>query len=106
MTKPIDLNARRVLAKAFVDVHWKPAGGKVTIFKVTTWGTFYPQMPTDGPEHVEGQHVIVYTIKAKSDNVAASEGIRRFVQAMLDRAGALANGRCPHKLEPQHPPRA
>lgn len=57
----------RVLANAIVDIiHDVPALGLGT-FRVEVWG----RDPHD--------YVRVYTIQAKSDNLAAQEGLRRFV---------------------------
>jgi hypothetical protein len=60
----------KVLASAVVDV-LKPASPvSLGNFKVEVWG----QTPYD--------YVRIYEIMAKSDNVAAQEGIRRFVKEM------------------------
>lgn len=60
----------RVLASATVDVLKEPAFPRVGNFRVEVWG----QPPHD--------FVRTYEILAKSDTVAAQEGIHRFVQEM------------------------
>lgn len=60
----------RVLASATVDVV-KPATPRgLGVFKVNVWG----QPPYD--------HVRIYQIQAKTDTIAAQEGIKRFVKEM------------------------
>lgn len=62
--------SQRVLANATVDVI-KPANPKrLGHFRVEVWG----QSPHD--------YVRTYEIQAKSDNIAAREGIERFVKEM------------------------
>ena len=60
----------RVLANATIDVLKEPDGKHVGNFKVEVWG----QPPHD--------YVRTYEILEKSDNMAAQEGIRRFVEVM------------------------
>lgn len=60
----------RVLASAVVDAIKEPTPFTIGNFKVEVWG----QEPFD--------YVRVYEILAKSDTVAAQEGIRRFVTEM------------------------
>jgi hypothetical protein len=65
----------RVLANATVDVIRPSTPKRLGIFKVTVWG----KPPADW--------VKTYEIQAKSDNIAAREGIDRFVrevQAMVN----------------------
>lgn len=57
----------RVLANAIVD---KIENGPVPLWEVKVWG----QPPHD--------HSRTYTLKAKTDNFAAQEGIRLFVEEM------------------------
>jgi hypothetical protein len=60
----------RVLAKAVVDVVREPTPKTIGCFKVEVWG----EDPHDYVRH--------YEILAKSDTLAAQEGIQRFVQEM------------------------
>jgi len=57
----------RVLASATVD---KIDGGPVPMWEVNVWGE---------PPH---DHRRTYTLQAKTDNLAAQEGIRLFVEEM------------------------
>lgn len=57
----------RVLANAIVDIIHAPTAVGLGTFRVEVWG----RQPHD--------YVRVYTIQAKSDNLAAQEGLRRFV---------------------------
>ena len=59
----------RVNASAVVD---KLRDGSVPLWEVETWGE---------PPH---EHRRTYQIEAKSNNDAAQEGIRRFVEEMLN----------------------
>jgi hypothetical protein len=59
-----------VLAKAIVDVIWAPVGAKTAVYRVTVTG--------EPPHAVER----IYTLKGKSDTLAAQEGIRLFVEEM------------------------
>jgi hypothetical protein len=61
-----------VKCRAIVDiVHEPPPGAKgLTVFRVEVWGI----SPYD--------FVRIYEIREKSDNIAAQEGIRRFVDEM------------------------
>jgi hypothetical protein len=61
---------KRVLASAVVDVLKEPSFPRVGNFRVEVWG----QPPHD--------FVRTYEILAKSDTVAAQEGIQRFVHEM------------------------
>ena len=61
---------RRVLCDAIVDLVAGPKKNGENTFKVEVWG----KEPHDFRRH--------YTIPAKSDNLAAQEGIRRFVEEM------------------------
>jgi hypothetical protein len=61
---------QQVLASAVVDVLKPSTPVRVGRFKVEVWG----QVPYD--------YVRTYEIMAKSDTVAAQEGIRRFVSEM------------------------
>jgi hypothetical protein len=56
-----------IRAKAIVDILREPSAKGFGKFRVTVWGDF----PDD--------YCRVYTIDAKSDNLAAQEGINRFV---------------------------
>jgi hypothetical protein len=58
----------RVLAQAIVDVDLEPEGGRLGVFRVEVWGK---------PPH---DYTRTYTIRAKSDNLAAQEGLRRFTE--------------------------
>jgi hypothetical protein len=55
-----------ILANAIVDVEREPTPRGLGVFKVEVWG----REPHD--------YVRVYTIEAKSDTLAAQEGLRRF----------------------------
>jgi hypothetical protein len=55
-----------ILANAIVDVERKPTERGLGVFRVEVWG----RQPHD--------YVRVYTIEAKSDTLAAQEGLRRF----------------------------
>lgn len=55
-----------ILANAIVDVEREPGERGLGVFKVEVWG----REPHD--------YVRVYTIEAKSDTLAAQEGLRRF----------------------------
>jgi hypothetical protein len=57
----------RVLASAAVD---RIGGGSVPIWEVTVWG----EAPFD--------HTRIYILELKTDNFAAQEGIRLFVEEM------------------------
>lgn len=59
---------QRVLANAIVDVLRSPSPVGLGSFRVEVWG----KSPHD--------YVRVYTIDAASDNMAAQEGLRRFVE--------------------------
>jgi hypothetical protein len=61
---------QQVLASAVVDVIKPSTPVRIGNFKVEVWG----QVPHD--------YVRTYEIMAKSDTMAAQEGIRRFVQEM------------------------
>jgi len=58
----------RILAKAIVDVVREPGPIGMGMFKVEVWG----EEPHDYVRH--------YDIAAKSDTIAAQEGLRRFVE--------------------------
>lgn len=58
----------RVLANAVVDVLREPVPAGLGHFRVEVWG----KEPHD--------YARVYTIDAKSDTLAAQEGLRRFVE--------------------------
>lgn len=60
--------SERILCRAVVDVDEKPAPGRLGQFRVEVWGE---------PPH---DYVRVYTVRAKSDTLAAQEGLRRFVE--------------------------
>lgn len=60
----------RVLAQAVVDILIPPSVFSLGKFKVEVWG----KEPHDYVRH--------YEIQAKSDTLAAQEGIRRFVEEM------------------------
>jgi len=60
----------RILANAVVDVIKPSTPVRIGNFKVEVWG----QAPYD--------YVRIYEIMAKSDTIAAQEGIRRFVAEM------------------------
>ena len=64
------MNEGRVLAQAVLDVIRAPTPTTVGSFKVEVWGK---------PPHDYVRH---YEIQAKSDTLAAQEGIRRFVEEM------------------------
>jgi hypothetical protein len=55
-----------ILANAIVDVEREPTERGLGVFRVEVWG----RQPHD--------YVRVYTIEAKSDTLAAQEGLRRF----------------------------
>jgi hypothetical protein len=55
-----------ILANAIVDVEREPTPVGLGVFRVEVWG----REPND--------YVRVYTIEAKSDTLAAQEGLRRF----------------------------
>ena len=57
-----------VLAKAIVDVIKEPTDRALGKFRVEVWG----REPHD--------YVHIYEIQAKSDTIAAQEGIQRFVE--------------------------
>jgi hypothetical protein len=61
---------QRVLASAIVDVVKEAQNGHLGNFKVEVWG----KEPHDYVRH--------YQINAKSDTLAAQEGINRFVEEM------------------------
>jgi hypothetical protein len=67
---------QRVLCNAIVDVEQPPAkdGKGLGRFRVEVWG----KEPYD--------YVRIYQIQAASDNVAAQEGLRRFVEEMESKA--------------------
>lgn len=58
----------RILANAVVDVITQPSPHEEGLFKVNVWGI----EPHDYVRH--------YDIAAKSDTIAAQEGLRRFVE--------------------------
>lgn len=58
----------RILANAVVDVELSATPTRLGRFRVEVWG----RDPHD--------YVRVYTIQAKSDTMAAQEGLRRFVE--------------------------
>ena len=58
----------RILANAVVDVIIQPSPQEAGLFKVNVWGI----KPHDYVRH--------YDIAAKSDTIAAQEGLRRFVE--------------------------
>ena len=60
----------RVLANATIDVVEEPTLEKDGLFKVTVWGR---------PPH---DYTRVYEIAAKTDTIAAQQGINRFVEEM------------------------
>ena len=61
---------KRILANAAVDVKREPTPKVLGQFSVEVWG----QEPHDFVRH--------YEIQAKSDTIAAQEGLRRFVEEM------------------------
>jgi hypothetical protein len=63
----IDLSGERILAQATVDLL---EDGPLPLWEVTVWG----QPPFD--------HRRIYTLEGKTDNNAAQEGIRLFVDEM------------------------
>ena len=60
--------SQRVLCRATVDVEQSPTPARLGKFRVEVFGD---------PPH---DYVRVYTIQAKSDTLAAQEGLRRFVE--------------------------
>lgn len=58
----------RILANAVVDVIIQPSPKEAGLFKVNVWGI----EPHDYVRH--------YDIAAKSDTIAAQEGLKRFVE--------------------------
>lgn len=60
--------SQRILAKAVVDVDQEATPVRLGKYTVEVWGE---------PPH---DYVRVYTIQAKSDTMAAQEGLRRFVE--------------------------
>jgi hypothetical protein len=62
----------RILANATVDVDLDPTPVRLGRFRVECWGK---------PPH---DYVRTYTIQAKSDTLAAQEGLRRFVEDIED----------------------
>lgn len=58
----------RILANAVVDVITQPSSEEAGLFKVNVWGI---------EPHNYVRH---YDIAAKSDTIAAQEGLRRFVE--------------------------
>jgi hypothetical protein len=58
----------RILARAIVDIDLPALNGHLGQYKVEVWG----EEPHD--------YVRYYTVRAKSDNLAAQEGLRRFVE--------------------------
>lgn len=64
------MNKSRVLAQAVLDVIRAPTPTTIGCFKVEVWG----KAPFDYVRH--------YEILAKSDTMAAQEGIQRFVEEM------------------------
>ena len=67
-----------IYANAVVDTEEAPKPGRLGKFRVEVWG----REPHD--------YVRVYTIKAKSDNLAAHEGLQRFdaeITALLSEKG-------------------
>jgi hypothetical protein len=61
---------QRVLASAIVDVLKEPTPLTIGMFKVEVWG----KEPYDFVRH--------YEIQAKTDTIAAQEGLQRFVEEM------------------------
>ena len=61
---------QRVLANAILDVLKEPTPTSLGTFKVQVWG----KEPHDFVRH--------YEIQAKTDTIAAQEGLRRFVEEM------------------------
>ena len=61
---------KRILANAVVDVKRDPTPKVLGHFRVEVWG------------HELHDYVRHYEIQAKSDTMAAQEGIRRFVEEM------------------------
>lgn len=67
-----------ILANAIVDVERDPTDRSLGAYRVEVWG----REPHD--------YVRVYTIEAKSDTLAAQEGLRRFdeeISALLSEKG-------------------
>lgn len=67
-----------ILANAIVDVERDPTDRSLGVYRVEVWG----REPHD--------YVRVYTIEAKSDTLAAQEGLRRFdeeISALLSEKG-------------------
>lgn len=60
--------SERILARATVDVEKSPAPGRLGRFRVEVFG--------DEPH----DYVRVYTLQARSDTMAAQEGLRLFVE--------------------------
>lgn len=60
--------SQRILAKAIVDVETEAAPGRLGKYRVEVWG----EEPHD--------YVRVYTLQARSDTMAAQEGLRLFVE--------------------------
>lgn len=60
--------SERILCRATVDVETSPIPGRLGRFSVEVFGD---------PPH---DYVRTYTIQAKSDTMAAQEGLRRFVE--------------------------
>lgn len=58
----------RILARAVVEIDAPALNGHLGVYKVEVWG--------DEPH----DYVRYYTIRAGSDNLAAQEGLRRFVE--------------------------
>ena len=61
-----------ILANAIVDVEREPTPTGLGVFRVEVWG----REPHD--------YVRVYTIEAKSDTLAAQEGLRRFDEEITE----------------------
>ena len=60
--------SQRILANAIVDAEKEPAPGRLGQYRVEVWG----KDPHD--------YVRVYTLRARSDTMAAQEGLRLFVE--------------------------
>ena len=69
-TKESKVTECRILAQAVLDVIRAPTPTTVGCFKVEVWG----KAPNDYVRH--------YEILAKTDTIAAQEGIQRFVEEM------------------------
>jgi hypothetical protein len=75
----------RILANAVVDVALDPTPMRLGRFRVECWGKPSPRAGCWGEP--PSDYVRIYTIQAKSDTLAAQEGLRRFVEEIEDLLG-------------------